>query len=415
MSSGKFSLRELREKYLEPDSTMWRLRLLVHSDREALATLLEYLQSDAEPVAAQMMAVFALAQPQSQEAIEVLAKTIANLKNITLANAACLTSDAFGGNGIGVAWNYLLGFMTYLGLPKEFEFEYKNELIFEPESSEALHLYTCDGKGMNYAAIITAMCTLLSSPSDEVMRGLVIPQVRKGMSRPEVTQYDRLRFREVLESSYLNANRGWEVALEALTDSRSHLDSRTLEVIGTGMSRLDVNRKLRVLDEVAFVAPSEVLAGKLACYLEECVLYLGGSPKEGEPSIRAYRNLLWCLITESSTESRWSPVHLAQAESPVIRERLALTMETEAGGELAEASARSVKVLSSLLISDKEPRVSLPAVRVLAGLIRNSSQVLSQRERSEILVQLSAWLESHQREQDRESVATRNAVLGVIK
>ena len=411
-------IQKFRAKTSQPDSTMWKLRLLGHLHPEVMRLIEQYVRAD-EPLAARVFAVFSFVAPQSSESIEFIASLMRDPPTSVMANAACLCFDAWAANGIGGAWDSLFGtYSGMLGFPKPRLVDRDNSMwgerdafVYLPDDrQEHQELYNSHSFKLDLTPIISSILTMLANADDEVWRNKWMNMAWQIMNHPKVTADDRGRLREITVKWYLEYDpgpgwdpkvngyrygNGWLAAMENLTKAWSPPE---LKVVGAGLARLSPEHKTYVFDEVAHRAKSQLFEPPFSDHLDEVLARLAKPPER--PNEGSYLHICVSMIVYAPSEE-WSRQLLA-SRGPVLRQRIAEGIASWAsGGDYKEDFGRRFFAAAEHLINDDNFKVRISAASTLYGLTRKGNQVLSKDD----LEKANAYLDSWERNEPKRNLS----------
>ena len=327
---------------------MWKLRLLGHAHSEAMKLIEQFVRSD-EPLAARVFAVFSFVAPQNADTIEFVASLMRDPPSSAMANAACLCLDAWAANGIGGAWDSILGNYTgMLGFPKPrqeggeaYAYGHGESFVYSAADwKDHQDLYKSNSWNQDLSPVVSSMLTLLSDADDDVWRNKWLNMAWQIMNHPKATAEHRARLREITVKWYLEFDpgpgwdpkvvlyrygNGWHAAMESLTKAWSPDE---VKVVGSGLARLSPEHKTYVFDEVAHRAKSQLFEPPFRDHLDDVLARLAKPPIG--PQEGSYLHICVSMIVYAPSEE-WSRQLLA-SRGPVIRQRVADAVASWANG-----------------------------------------------------------------------------------
>jgi hypothetical protein len=392
IEDGKETLASLRAMGTEPDSLMWELRLLVHSDPALLSLVAAFLKDGAGPIGARLLVAFALAQSEDKAVNGMLAEAIVNCSDDSVAIAISLSFSAYAGQGIGRAWNSLFAHLR--SLTGKAAYSRGDEgLVFVPADAERhLALFRGDIRKSDLSEVARSIMDRLTRSPFAAFRGTVMDICWQMLDRPQSTDQDRSAFHQIAARSYLQADGSWSEGLKLLTHPRRGFRPGDLDVVALGLQPMDIARRAVVLERLSSTSTQSLFAPQFEKYVAESLAYLSLTPEQGGSSTREFTQLCWSLLVDSP--DGWAADNLLAHESLVLRRRMASCMEYYAASGISTREKwQRVLFLSRSMWSDSDSVVRWNAASAMSAVLQQKRTPLELSELESVREQLVSWIE----------------------
>lgn len=385
IDAGSAKLAEVRRKDQQPDKAMREIRELLHRDSKLIPKVNEFIRSENEPLAARMIALFATAEPSSQELVLLHCSILDDPPDMNMAQAVLFGYYIACDSRHEDQWREdLLSILPHFGCSPNYRAQ-GNDL--GGHRMQLLFTFNHAPKGVDYRPLLRSLVGFLEKEKHASFRWR-IAMAAKMVKEMAVWGPDRIRFAKLVESTYLEGKDGWGAALEALADRGGHCGPDQLEILGRGLANLDAKRKTDVLGEVARNFGHEMFRPPFRDCLDETIEYMGKPRTQNEPMTSTEWSICAMLIRQSLDDS-WAERLLIKSSSVTLRRKAIGVMSSLCQTTDRFEWARFARFLERML-SDPDDQVQKAAMHFLEEAISRKTPLFDAARSEELRRKLAA-------------------------
>lgn len=378
IDAGKVKLTEARRDESQPDKIMRELRELMHQDARLVPQVLEFVRAAKEPLAAKLIVILALAQPEQQHLVSMTCLFLDDPPDVSLVQGV-LAGFLHASNGDIDKWRtHQLELLVHLGCSSNYGFPERHWGMGEPVGEFS---FANPPKGVDYRPLLRSLLGLLEKNKFPSMRWR-IPMAAKLVREVAPMGPDRIRFAKLVATVYLGGGEGWRAAMEALASSGGFCGPDQLEILGRGLAGLDLAQKTAVLGEVAQNWGHEVFRPPFSDCFEDAIEHMGKPRSQNEPMTSTEWAICAMLIRQSLNDG-WAERLLIKSPSVTLRSKAAGVLAS-LGQTTDRFEWKRFSGFLERMLADPDPGVRQSAIGTLHQALSRKEPPLD-KARAEVL------------------------------